>query len=90
MSIKNKIKKLTKEDLRTLGNISQGLDTIDDLSCYESLEKQGLIVKVGETRTPTSSVGLLVVSNWEMPISVHIEWCQLCDRDPDFNALFDE
>ena len=80
IEIKNKIKKLSTKERQILDKIAINISTGHSLTICRKLEKLGLIEDAGEVCIGKDAFGKIYVTDWQMPIAVHIEWCYLCQE----------
>lgn len=48
----------------------------------DGLILRGLIRKVGSKRLSRDALGEISVAEYEMPVHIHIQWCEWCWKQP--------
>lgn len=66
---------LAERQRDVLGQIATGCDGGHHPATLAALEAKGLIV--GHTQTRPGRLPVAVI-RWELPIGVHIQWCEWC------------
>jgi len=71
---------LTVRQREVLGAIAVGQDNGHHPKVLAALEEQGLIVGYPEVLPGYPPV---TITRWEVPVAVHIRWCEWCATQPD-------
>lgn len=75
---------LTEAQRNVLGLIAIGQDGGHNPRTLAVLERLGLIVgHDGQVSTP---LGPMQVRRWDVPVAVHIQWCEWCSTQVDEEA----
>jgi len=77
------IRKLSPYQRDTLGRIAIGDDRFIHPKTAEALQKRGLIVSRKETHSCSSDRFRVVVTRYDVPIPVHMAWCEWCSEQED-------
>lgn len=72
--------RLTKRQQEVLGMVAISQDGGHGKRTLESLERHGLIERRQERSSYGRSGAVLAITRWDMPIAVHIAWCDWCSR----------
>jgi len=72
---------LTAGQERVLGQIAANNDQGHNLYALAALEEDGLIVRRERQKFFFDGLPPVTIRTWEMPLSIHAEWCLWCAGD---------
>jgi hypothetical protein len=80
-TVREKIEGLPNADREILDQIGAGEESGHAWDACKRLERLGLIAMLGMKTINQDRFGPVQIPAWEMPISAHIEWCQICKEE---------
>jgi hypothetical protein len=77
---------LTKHQEGVLGWIAIGIDTGHHPATLKALLDRGLIIRLIDRPVGQDAFGVISIPQYEVPIPIHVEWCQWCDDNTPENS----